>query len=169
MNYKTLWIIIFVVSVLISTIFSVNFFIALAGTFVVSFVIFFIIDSYRDNQERNRGVELSEKFSTLIDVLNEWTYKGYGIVRKINNNQFSLYKEDSCQIIYFFYAADRLAITWKFKYWQQEVVYKRDLKNARNVTEEEQVRFAKLIIPEFAEVVNAHKRKIDNNSLHNFL
>lgn len=123
----------------------------------------FIKELFNDSQEL-KGTELSEKFSTLVGVLNEWTYKGYGTVRKIDKQQFNLYKEHSCQIINFFYATGFLTITWRFKYWQQEVVYKKDLKNARDVTEEEQIRFAKLIIREFADTVEIHKRKIDNNA-----
>jgi hypothetical protein len=164
MNYKALWIIVLIGSILITTIFKINFFLSVLIAFAVSYVVLFVVESFRDKQELKQG-GLPEKFSTLINFLNDWTYQGNGTIHKIDNYLFNLYKENSCQIIHFFYTADILSITWKFKYYQQEVVYKRDMRNARNTTDEQQAEFAKLIISEFAAKVEAHKRKIDSEGI----
>ena len=165
MSQTTQWIIILIASILLAIIIDGNFFVIFIVSFVVIHIINFLVfhnkNTRKDNQTINE-MNLPQHFSALINALNQWTYHGYGTIDRMGRNQFSLYSDGSCQIIYFLYASDTLAITWKFKYYHQEVVYKKELRNAKSATAERQIEFAKLIIPEFAATVEAHKRKVDS-------
>ena len=136
---------------------------------IISIIIFKLFFKFRkellaDNEELFNQ-KLEEKFSFFIDVLNEYCYKGLGKVTIIDNRTLSLYKNDSCQIVYLKYGAGILTIIWKFKYFQQEMVYQRNLSNARNINIEWQKNAVILVISEFLDQYEKHKSKVDASGI----
>ncbi len=136
---------------------------------IIIFNIFKLFSKFRkellaDNEEL-LNQKLEEKFSYFIDGLNEYCYKGLGKVTIIDNRTLSLYKNDSCQIVNLEYGTGILTIIWKFKYFQQEMVYQRNLSNARNINIEWQKNALKLVISEFLDQYEKHKSKVDASGI----
>ena len=124
------------------------------ATFIICVIIGLVIYAIINKS----GKVKPERYTTLIDILNEVAFSGKGKITMINNNTFKLYDGMSNQIIIFYYenAIKYLTITWKYKYWQREVVFERKFD-----TTEDQTDFADQLIDDFAEVVAKHKAKVD--------
>lgn len=136
---------------------------------VIGFFIFRTISKFRselkeDNQELQKQ-NLEDKFRYLIDGLNEYCYQGQGKITKIDNQTLSIYKENSCQIVNLLYGTGILTITWKFKYFQQEMTYKRNLNNARQPSTEWQKNSLNLVISEFLEQYKKHEEKVNSSRI----
>ena len=129
---------------------------------IISILVFYIFKTfYKFRKEQIADSEelfnqkLEDKFSYFIDGLNEYCY----------NRTLSLYKNDSCQIVNLEYGTGILTIIWKFKYFQQEMVYQRNLPNARNINIEWQKNALKLVISEFLDQYEKHKSKVDASGI----
>ena len=121
------------------------------------FLRFFISLSKDKNDLSNQSLE--EKFSGIISLINNEAYDGHGSVSKLNEREINLYKEEANQIIKFEYSTGSLTITWKYKYFQKEVVHKRYYDQVRNISLFEQMDIGNSIIEEMRKVVNDHKFK----------
>ena len=134
----------------------------------IGMLIFKTISIYRnelktDKQElKNQSIE--DKFSYIIEGLNEYCYKGLGKITKINKQALSLYKEGSCQIVSFQYSLGVLTIIWKFKYYQQEMIYEKNF-DARNSPEEWQLNTLKTVILQFIEQYKVHEKNVDASGI----
>ena len=131
---------------------------------VVVFAIFKILIAFNKDLKKDsldlNGIELSKKFSIIVDLLNEVAFHNKGTVIKVDNKEFKLYGEGQNKIIYFLYAAGHLTVTWKYKYLHKEVVYKKALHNARNISDEEQENFCKNLVLEMSDVIKKHQKKV---------
>lgn len=131
---------------------------------VIVFAVFKILSAFKKDLKKDsldlNGIELSEKFSVIVDMLNEVAFHNKGIIIKVDNKEFKLYGDGQNKIIYFLYGAGHLTITWKHKYLQKEVVYKKALHNARNISIEEQEKFCKDLVIEMSEVIKNHQNKV---------
>jgi hypothetical protein len=103
---------------------------------------------------------LQEKFSVIVSVLNENAYDGGGAITTLNKRSFNLYSDGSNQIINFNYSTGHLTITWKFKYYQKEIVHKRDFNDVRNLSVFEQEKIANKMIEEMNIVIKRHKQNV---------
>jgi hypothetical protein len=138
--------------------------IVIISYFIIKIFLKFNKELEKDEKELNLQ-SLEEKFSVLIDGLNEYCYKGLGVITKLSPTNLNLYKEGSCQIINMQYGAGILRITWKFVYFQQEMIYKCNLEEARNVDELMQTNALKHIIQEFLVKYKEFERKIDSSDI----
>lgn len=146
----------------------------MSGTtiFIILIIAFFVIRTFlkfkgelnADSEELKRQ-KMEDKFKILIDGLNEYCYQGLGEITKIDNQNLILYKQGSCQIVNLQYGAGILTIIWKFKYFQQEMVYKRNLSNAREINEEWQLNALKIVIAEFLEQYKVHEAKVNSSGI----
>ena len=131
---------------------------------IVVFTIFKILNAFKKDLKKDsldlNGVELSEKFSVIVDLLNEVAFHNKGKVIKVDNKEFKLYGEGQNKIIYFLYGAGHLTVTWKHKYLQKEVVYKKTLYNARGIINEVQEKFCNDLVVEMSEVIKNHQKKV---------
>jgi len=112
---------------------------------VVGVLIAFLKDLNKDNKELNNQ-SISEKFKVIADEFNRNAFAGLADIRIHPNDKrsFHLYKEDSSQIIVFEYGTGILVITWRYKYMgEKEIVYKRTISDARNISLGEQKRIAR--------------------------
>ncbi len=123
------------------------------------FLIRFIIDLNKDNYDL-QSQTLSEKFQFLVDRLNEAAFNGMGTVTILDKRSFNLYQTGQNQIINFMYSTGHLTITWKYKYFQKEVVHEKQFNNVRNLSIFEQQRIAEIMISEMAVVISNHKNNV---------
>jgi uncharacterized protein (DUF433 family) len=128
-------------------------------------LVILIVPILKKNNKGKRQENIKTKFSMLIACLNEYCYQGKGYIDKLGKNYISLYKQDSCQKLTFKYELDKLHITWKFKYYQQEMIFEKVLSDLPDVTETWQVEMSKIIISEFLEKYKVHKDFVDSKGV----
>jgi hypothetical protein len=123
------------------------------------FLIRFIIDLKKDDYDL-QSQTLSEKFQFLVDALNEAAFNGMGTVTTLDKRSFNLYQTGQNQIINFMYSTGHLTITWKYKYFQKEVVHEKIFNNVRNLSIFEQQRIAEIMVSEMAVVISNHQNNV---------
>lgn len=132
-------------------------------TILIAIVIFFLARFFFDLGKDNYDLQdqsLEIKFQHLVNILNEAAFDGRGTVTKLNKRSFNLYQNGSNQIINFFYSTGHLTITWKYKYFQKEVVHEKQFNDVRNLSLFDQKSIAESIINEMSDVVSKHQNDI---------
>ncbi|PKV75885.1 hypothetical protein [Pontibacter ramchanderi] len=110
----------------------------------------------KDNYDlQNRT--LDDKFSVIVDAINEAAFNGRGTVTNLDKRAFNLYEVGKNQIIHFNYGTGHLTITWKYKFFQKEVVHEKQFNDVRNLSIFEQQKIANQMIAEMARVVESHQ------------
>ena len=122
------------------------------------FFLRFFISLSKDKDDLSNQT-LEEKFAGIISLINNEAYDGHGSVSKLNEREINLYNEEANQIIKFEYSTVSLTITWKYKYFQKEVVHKRQYDQVRNLSLFEQMNIGNSIIEEMRKVINDHQFK----------
>lgn len=127
---------------------------------ILSFVgIKFFTALTKDNDDLQNQT-LAQKFSVIVNIINQATFNGEGKITSLNKREFNLYKEDENQIIKFYYSTGNLTITWKYKYFQKEVVHDKQLDNVRNLSIFDQERIANNLVTEMVTIVGNHKQEV---------
>jgi hypothetical protein len=123
---------------------------------IIAVVLFrFFSDLNKDNDDLY-GTTVHEKFGVLVDGINSEAFNGMGTIIQLDKKSFNLYG-DSNQIVHFMYSTGHLTITWKYKYFQKEVVHERTFTNVRNISIFDQQRIAEAMIKDMIKVVAKHK------------
>jgi len=133
---------------------------------VVFILIRFLIDLNKDNYDL-KWQSLAEKFKFTVALLNDAAYNGQGTITTLDKRSFNLYKDSSNQIIHFLYSTGHLTITWKYKYFQKEVIHEKQFNNVRNLSLFEQERMAEIMIKEMALVIENHQNNIIGEEIKN--
>lgn len=129
---------------------------------IIGFFLFrFFVDLNKDNYDL-QSQSLSEKFAVVVNALNNEAFFGNGKVTILDKRSFNLYENGQNQIIHFLYSTGHLTITWKYKYFQKEVVNERQFNNVRNLSIFEQQKIADIVIREMARVIEQHKNNVIN-------
>lgn len=136
-----------------STIFGISVVILL----IVGRSIFKLRKSLKSDKQFLSNNSLQNLISVLTERLNEYCYGGKGIINNIDEKSFSLYEQGSNQIIFFEYQGGNVYITWKYKYFQRELIYKMTLSHVKEATLEGQKKSAIHVIQEFNKALNKHK------------
>lgn len=132
---------------------------------IIGFILFrFFSDLNKDNYDL-QGQSLAEKFSVITAAINDAAYNGRGQVTTLDKRSFNLYEDGQNQIINFQYGTGHLTITWKYKYFQKEVVHERQFNNVRNLSIFEQQKIADRMIMEMSQVVENHKNNVIGGAL----
>jgi hypothetical protein len=127
---------------------------------IIVFILFrFLTDLNKDNYDL-QGQSLAEKFKFTVESLNDAAYNGQGSVTTLDKRSFNLYEYGSNQIIHFVYGTGHLTITWKYKYFQKEVVHEKQFNDVRNLSLFEQQKIAKIMIKEMAVVIANHQNNV---------
>lgn len=133
---------------------------------IIAIIAFILIRFFRalnkDNYDLQRQT-LSEKFKFIVDILNDAAFNGKGSVTPLNKRSFNLYQEGQNQIINFMYGTGHLTITWKYKYFQKEVVHERQFNDTRNLSIFEQQKIAEIMIDEMAIIIKNHQNNVLGN------
>ena len=132
---------------------------------IVGFILFrFFSDLNKDNADL-QGQSLPEKFAVIVSSINEVAYGGMGKVTTLDKRSFNLYQDGQNQIINFQYGTGHLTITWKYKYFQKEIVHEKQYNNVWNLSLFEQQKIADNIISEMEQVVENHKNNVIGGAL----
>jgi len=132
---------------------------------IVGYILFrFSSDLNKDNEDL-QGQSLTEKFSVIVSSINEAAYDGMGTVTTLDKRNFNLYQGGLNQIINFQYGTGHLTITWKYKYFQKEIVHEKQYNNVRNLSLFEQQKIAENMISEMKQVVENHKNNVIGGAL----
>lgn len=130
---------------------------------VVGYILFNFMSSLnKDNQELAYQA-LDDKFKVIVANLNQAAYRGNGKVTRLDKRSFNLYEDGQNQIINFHYSTGHLTITWKYKYFQKEVIHKRQFDNVRNLSIFEQQQISDTMMQEMQIVVAKHQRDVLGN------
>lgn len=100
-------------------------------------IIRFLYDLFKDRFDLGEG-SLSDKFSHIVNLINQAAFDGQGQINKLAKNEFNLHKKGGNQIVYFIYGAGSLTIVWKFSYLNTEVIHKERFSDVREITTEQQ-------------------------------
>ena len=103
---------------------------------------------------------LSEKFAIIVNMINKVGFNGNAEIITIDKREFYLFKEGHNQQVLFMYSTGSLTITWKYKYFQKEIVHEKHFDNVRNLSIFEQTSRANQMINEMELVVSKHKNDI---------
>ena len=123
---------------------------------IILFILFkFFLDVKKDDTELSIG--LDTKFKIIVEEINDAAYKGAGTVKYVDQREFSLYKQGSKQIIFFHYGTGILTITWRYKYFQKEIVHERSFNDVINLSVFEQQNIAISMIKEMVKVIENHQ------------
>ena len=127
---------------------------------IVGIVLFnFANDLNKDNYDLQHQ-NVHEKFATITGALNAFAFNGKGSVIPLDKRSYNLYEDGQNQIINFNYSTGHLTITWKYKYFQKEVVHNKQFNNVRNLSIFEQQNIAERMILEMNQVVQNHKNDV---------
>jgi hypothetical protein len=122
----------------------------------------FFISLSKDNDDL-QGRTLDDKFNVIVNMINQAAFDGDGSVTTLDKREFNLYQEGQNQIIKFHYSTGHLTITWKYKYFQKEVVHERQFNNVRNLSLFDQQKIGEQMIKEMAIVVERHINNVIND------
>ncbi|MDA9309381.1 hypothetical protein N9Q21_02685 [Flavobacteriaceae bacterium] len=132
---------------------------------IVGFIMIrFFSDLNKDNTDL-QGQPLSKKFTVIVNSINEAAYGGMGKVTILDKRSFNLYQDGQNQIINFQYGTGHLTITWKYKYFQKEIVHEKQYNDVRNLSLFEQQKIADNMISEMEQVLENHKNNVIGGAL----
>lgn len=127
---------------------------------IVVFVLFRFFMSLNQDNEDLQGKSLSEKFNIVVSMINEAAFNGAGSVTELDKREFNLYEDGQNQIIKFQYSSGHLTITWKYKYYQKEIIHEKQFDNIRNISLFDQQKIAQRMITEMDAVIQKHKNDV---------
>lgn len=102
------------------------------------------------------GTTLDNKFKYTVDYLNFLVFNNEAQVTYLSKREFNLYKTGYNQIIQFTYSTGILTITWRYKYFQKEVIHKKNFYDVRNLSMFAQERIAETMALEMKQVIEKH-------------
>ena len=106
--------------------------IIIIGLLITIFLFGFFKEMNKDKNEL-KGIVLNEKFNVIVRKINDFAFNGRGTVTMLDKESFNLYQDGQNQIINFFYGTGHLTITWKYKYFQQEIVHRKQFFDVRSI------------------------------------
>ncbi len=127
---------------------------------IIGIILFRFFTSLSKDNDDLQGRTLSEKFNVIVNMINEAAFNGDGTVTTLDKREFNLYEDGQNQIIKFQYSTGHLTITWKYKYFQKEIVHERQFNDVRNLSLFEQQKIGEQMIREMALVVERHKNNV---------
>jgi hypothetical protein len=107
-----------------------------------------------------QGRTLDDKFNVIVNMINDAAFDGGGSVTTLDKREFNLYEDGQNQIIKFQFSTGHLTITWKYKYFQKEIVHERQFNDVRNLSLFDQQKIGEQMIKEMAIVVERHKNNV---------
>lgn len=130
------------------------------ASIILFFLVLIYIKNFNNDQFDLEGTSLEAKFSIIINKLNNVAFRGGGKIKNFDKRQLNIYQEGSNQLIQFSYSTGSLSITWKYKYFQKEVIYSKTFDNVRNLSVFEQGQIADSMINQMSNVVEKHKANV---------
>lgn len=119
----------------------------------------FIQDVKKDEQDLSNETML-EKFSVIVQRINEVECKDQGDVLIESARDFNLYKEGDNQIFLFNYGTGHLTIWGKYKYFHKEMVFEKTFYDVRNISTIQQHNIADAFIVEYEQKKLEHQKEV---------
>lgn len=131
---------------------------AIIFAIIVVFIFNIISNNFKD-KESLAGTSLEEKFSILINKINNDVFNGEAIVKKGSvNGYLTIFNPNGSQhYVELLYSYGNLDVTWKYKYYQKEMIYNRSFLNVRNLSSFEEIKIANILIQEVSDKIQNHK------------
>lgn len=127
---------------------------------VVGFILFsFLKDAGKDNEDL-RYASLSEKFEVIVNNLNKAAFNGNAQKVVIDKRSFNLHQQGKNQLIQFQYGTGHLTITWRYKYYQKEIVHEKTYNDVRNLSIFQQQSIAENMISEMSQIIERHQNDV---------
>lgn len=130
---------------------------------IVGFIIIKFILSMSKDIDDLQGQSLSEKFSVIVNLINQSAFHGKGNLTVLDKREFNLYENGQNQLMKFLYSTGHLTIIWKYKYYQKEIIHEKQFNDVRNLSIFDQQKIAEKIILEMADIVQEHKKSVIGN------
>jgi len=127
---------------------------------IIGIILFHFFTSLSKDNDDLQGRTLDDKFNVIVNMINEAAFNGGASVTKLDKREFNLYEDGQNQLIKFQYSTGHLTITWKYKYFQKEVVHERQFNDVRNLSLFDQQKIGEQMINEMAIVVERHKNNV---------
>ncbi len=124
---------------------------------IVIFVLTRFNMALNNDRKDLQSINVEEKFQVIANILNEHVFQNNADITEINPKSFLLSEEEKNQIIIFSYSTGNLTITWKYKYFQKELIHQKQYPGARNLSIFEQQQIANDIIKEMNIKIAKHK------------
>ena len=112
---------------------------------------------------------INEKFGILVGIINDALLAGGGEVTLFDDNPklMNLFSKDQANIlIQFFYGTGNLTITLNYKYYQRELVFKKEFYHLREASIYQQKDVANEFIELCQEKIMEHQRKVSYESVN---
>lgn len=131
---------------------------AIIFAIIVVFIFNIVSNNFKD-KESLAGTSLEEKFSILINKINDEAFNGEAIATKGSiNGCLNIFNPNASQhYVELLYSYGNLQITWKYKYYQKEMIYNRSFINVRNLSTFEQIKIANVLIQDVSDKIENHK------------
>jgi hypothetical protein len=130
---------------------------------IIAIVVVFIGSGLIQNSKDSKdlaGRKLEEKFNVIVNIINNAAFANEGVIKEYDNKHICLIKLGGNQMIEFLYSQGVLAVTWKYKYFQKELIHKRSFLNMLNLTIFEQEKIAKGFVSEMNCKIEKHKELV---------
>lgn len=127
---------------------------------LIGYMLFRFVSSLIKDQDELQNQTLESKFNFIVSQINNSAFGGLGSVTVLDQREFNLYQEGQNQIIKFHYSSGHLTITWKYKYYQKEVIHERQFNDVRNLSLFDQQKIADQMIREMQLVIEEHKADV---------
>ncbi len=115
-------------------------------------IIGFLRGMNKDNEDL-QGQTLSEKFSVMVDLINQEIFNGMGHVEEHGKRDFTLYAPGFPHTLYFLYGAGNLRVEWRAVLFGQKYMISKEFHNLRDVTDKEQEQMAFTLAQRFQQEV----------------
>jgi hypothetical protein len=133
---------------------------------VVLIVIFLFWRALNKDRIELKDTTLEQKFSVMVNLINQSAYGGEGRTHSLSWRSFNLYRENAQQIFNFNYSTGHLTVTWKFKWYHQEMVYSEDFNYVRNITDAKQAELATRFLEECRVKMESHIERVGQSLGH---
>lgn len=130
---------------------------------IIGIILFRFFSSLNNDNNDLLGKTLSEKFNVIVNMINNAAFNGNGSITVLDKREFNLYEQGQNQIIQFHYSTGHLTITWKYKYFQKEIVHQKQFNDVRNLSLFEQQKIGEQMIKEMTIIVERHKNNVFEN------
>jgi hypothetical protein len=127
---------------------------------IIGIILFRFFSSLSKDNDDLQGRTLDDKFNVIVNMINDAAFDGGGSVTTLDKREFNLYEDGQNQIIKFQFSTGHLTITWKYKYFQKEIVHERQFNDVRNLSLFDQQKIGEQMIKEMAIVVERHKNNV---------
>ncbi len=115
-------------------------------------IIGFLRGMNKDNEDL-QGQILSEKFSVMVDLINQEIFNGMGHVEEHGKRDFTLYAPGFPHTLYFLYGAGNLRVEWRAVLFGRKYMISKEFHNLRDVTDKEQEQMAFTLAQRFQQEV----------------